>query len=254
MTLPEFCFAAIKPTKIKEHATMDFASKHRRKQITLLTLVGATALLANMPREWAPQLGLQVEYLLGVLGLLLVLALFLFARFSYFLLTILLIVGANLPDRWSHSLAIDKTPLLAALVFMAIGSLINQFAKVLPSGLEPKAKTDSPEGIRALMAAIQRGQEHSIKVIVGMNINLNAFDESGRTPLMVAAAAGQTKIVEMLLNGGADVSLRNSAGLTAIDLAIQAGHRPTAACLQERLARTAPENAAPESAPDSMIA
>lgn len=235
---------------------MEFTRKHRQKQITLWALVGVTAILANLPQEWTDRLGLQVEYLLGVLGLLLVLALFLFTRFSYFLLTILLIVGANLPDRWSHSLAIDKTPLLAALIFMAIGSLINQFTKVLPSGLEPKAKTNSPEGIRALMSAIQRGQEHSIQVIIGMNINLNAFGDDGRTPLMAAAALGQTKTVGLLISGGAEITMKNSEGLTAIDLATQTGHMATAAYLRETLDKAAPraDKATSEAALDSVIA
>lgn len=219
---------------------MDFARSYRLKQITVWTLVGVTAILANLPREWAARFNLQVEYLLGVFGVLVVLSLFLFARFSYFLLTVLLIIGANLPDRWSHSLAIDKVPLIAALCFMILGSLVNQFAKVLPSGLEVKPRKSSPDGIRALMSAIQRGQEHSIQVIIGMHIDLNAFDESGRTPLMAAAEAGKTKIVGMLIGGGAQIDLKSTDSLGAIDLAVQGGHMATAAYLQEALSRTTP--------------
>lgn len=220
---------------------MDFAQSYRLKKISVWALVGLTAILANMPKEWAAILHLQVEYLLGVFGLLLVLALFLFTRFSYFILTILLIIGANLPDRWSHSLAIEKTPLIAALCFMIVGSLFNQFAKVLPSGLEQNAKKKSPDGIRALMAAIQRGREHSIQVIIAMNIDLNAFDESGRTPLMAAALANQTKIADMLIGGGADIGLKSSDGLNAIDLAVQGGHLAMATHLREAFARANPE-------------
>jgi hypothetical protein len=216
---------------------MDFANNYRLKQITVWLLVGVTACLANLPKEWAAHLNLQVEYLLGVFGLLIVLALFLFTRFSYFLLTVLLIIGANLPDRWSHSLAIDKVPLITALCLMIVGSLLNQFVKILPSGLEPKAKVNNPEGIRALMSAIQRGQARSVQIIISMNIDLDVFDESGRTPLMAAAAAGQSAIVDMLSAAGAKIDLKTPDGLSAIDLATQSGHLAITAQLQDALAR-----------------
>lgn len=212
---------------------MDFSAKYRQKQIAVWVLVGLTAVLANIPREWAARLNLHTEFLLGVLGLLIVLALFFFARFSYFFLTMLLIVGANLPDRWSSGLQVDKMPLIIALGVMIFGSLLNHISRILPTGLEAKPKEVIPEGIRALMAAIPRGQERAVRTVVAMNIDLNHFDEAGRTPLMAAAAAGQTKIAEILIDAGAVVDLQSPDGLTAVAIAVQSGHMATAARLQE---------------------
>ena len=217
---------------------MDYLTKQRHKQLAVWVLVGLTAILANIPREWAMRLNLHTEFLLGVLGVLIVLALFFFARFSYFFLTVLLIAGANLPDRWASGLNIDKVPLVIALAVMIAGSLLNQVSKILPSGLEPKPREANPEGIRALMAAIPRGQERAVKAVISMNVELNMFDDTGRTPLMAAAAAGQTTIAELLIGGGARIDLKSPDGLTAIDIAVKAGQMATAARLQEALLKT----------------
>lgn len=213
---------------------MDFATRYQQKRIAVWVLVAITAVLANVPREWAMRLNLHTEFLLGVLGLLVLLALFMFARFSYFFLTVLLIVGANLPDRWSLGLEIDRIPLIAALAIMVVGSLINQVSHVIPSGLEPPPKKKIPEGIKALMSAIGRGQDRAVKTIVRMNIDLNCVDESDRSPLMAAAAAGNGAIVDILLAGGAAVDLKSADGLTAVDLAMRAGHMDLAKKLQEQ--------------------
>lgn len=215
---------------------MDILFKHRQKQFALWLLVGITAILANLPRDLAARLHLQTEYLLGVLGLLIVLALFLFVRFSFFFLTILLIVGANLPDRWSAGLGVDKFPLIVALAVMILGSLVNQVSKIIPSGLEARPREKHPEGVRAMMAAIPRGQVRSVKTILAMNIDPNDFDEHGRTPLMAAAQAGQNEIIEVLIAAGAEIDFKSPDGLTAKDIALAAGQMAAATLLQQKLA------------------
>ena len=42
------------------------------------------------------------------------------------------------------------------------------------------------------------------------------MDESGRTPLHLAAEAGRKMVVEALINAGADVNLASSHGNTAL--------------------------------------
>jgi len=51
-------------------------------------------------------------------------------------------------------------------------------------------------------------------------IILNAKDEDGNTPLMIATATGQEDVVETLLQMGADVNVQNKNGETAIMLAV----------------------------------
>jgi hypothetical protein len=212
---------------------MEFTTKYRLKRLAVWVLVGVVAILVIGQKQWAARLHLQTELLIGIFGILIVLALFLFRRFSYLFLTVLLIVGANLPDRWSFGLSIDKLPLILALGVMAAGALLNRVSKILPTGLEPERKEKNPDGIRALTVAIARGQEHLVKTVIGMNVDLNAFDEAGRTPLMVAAAAGRTKIIEMLIEAGAEVDGKSPDGLTARDMAVQAGQIEAVVCLDE---------------------
>jgi uncharacterized protein len=216
---------------------MDYATKFRIKQVAVSALVALAALLANLPKEWAERLNLNAELLIGILGLLIVLALFLFARFSYFFLTVLLIAGANLPDRWALGLHIDKLPLMMALGIMITVSLANRLAKFLPTGLEPKPKSQNADGIHALMTAASRGQDRTVRRLIDMNIELNSVDETGRTPLMLAAAAGHAKIVEMLVEGGANVEIKNPDGLTAMQLATQVGKVDATESIQEALIR-----------------
>ena len=49
-------------------------------------------------------------------------------------------------------------------------------------------------------------------LLVQPNIELNAIDENGQTPLHLATAYGNTKIVKKLLRGGADRTILNKKG------------------------------------------
>ena len=50
-------------------------------------------------------------------------------------------------------------------------------------------------------------------------VRVDAVEEDGYTPLMIAAGWGRTKICEMLLALGADPSLKEKDGKTALDCA-----------------------------------
>lgn len=216
---------------------MDYATKFRIKQIAVSVLVAIAAVLAYLPKQWAERFHLDTELMIGILGVLIVLALFVFARFSYFLLTVLLIAGANLPDRWAQGLHIDRLPLLVALGVMIAISLLNRLAKFLPTGLEPKPKSRNPDGVQALMTAVGRGQEHAVRTLIKMNIDVNAVDDMGRTPLMVAAAAGHGKMVQFLIENGADVEIKSPDGLTAMSIATQFGQVDATESIQAALVK-----------------
>jgi ankyrin repeat protein len=54
--------------------------------------------------------------------------------------------------------------------------------------------------------------------------DLDAPNESGEPPLLVAALAGKKDVVAMLIDKGADVEIRNKGGLTALHAAAYGGH------------------------------
>jgi len=199
---------------------MDIVTQKRLREWTLLTLVGLMALVANLPKSTLDKIGIETSLLMAVLGLLVVLALFLYVRFYFFLLYTLLAVGANLPERWAEGLGISQGPLLATLISMVSLSLLNYGVKMLPSGLEKKKSKPNPEATQVLINAIERGNLSYLKTVLTMEFDLDEFGQQGMTPLMCAAQRGDIKIVDMLLTRGAVASIAGTHG-RAQDVALQ---------------------------------
>jgi len=198
----------------------------RLRETVLLTLVALAAIVANLPEELLLPLGIRPAYLVALLGFLVVLALFLYLRFFFFLLYVLLAIGANLPAQWAEALGISQLPLLVALIAMVGLSLLNYGIKLLPSGLEPvahAAKT-SDAGSKALFSAIARGNLKQVRSVLAMGIVPDFADAEGQTPLMLAARLGHAEIVAALLAAGADPNAATAEGCTARDLALRHGH------------------------------
>ncbi|MDD3030561.1 MAG: sigma-70 family RNA polymerase sigma factor [Alphaproteobacteria bacterium] len=68
------------------------------------------------------------------------------------------------------------------------------------------------------LAAI-RGIVPTVELFVRRGENLDAADDRGFTPLMLAAMGGNTSVCKILLDGGADASTRNGDGKDVFDLA-----------------------------------
>lgn len=199
---------------------MDIVRQKQIREWALLGLVGAMALLANLPRQVLDRIGVEPGLLMAMLGMMVVLALFLYVRFFFFLLYVLLAVGANLPEQWANSMGISKAPLLAALVAMVVLSLINYSAIKLPSGLEPKKRKPNPEATQVLLNAIERGNLSYVKTLLTMDFDLDATDDQGTSPLMRAAQRGEFKMVQMLIKRGASPFVVGPSG-RASDVALQ---------------------------------
>jgi len=69
----------------------------RGREITLVALVAIAAVLANLPEEWHEAVGIDRNYLLGLLALTVFISLFLYLRFQFFFLVVLLALAANMP-------------------------------------------------------------------------------------------------------------------------------------------------------------
>ena len=66
-----------------------------------------------------------------------------------------------------------------------------------------------------------------MKFLCGQNLNLNARDINGQSPLHVAAAYGRTNIVEFLIEMGENVNIKDKTAKTPLHIAAQNGYKDT---------------------------
>jgi ankyrin repeat protein len=205
----------------------------RVREVALVVLVALTAALANLPEDVLERFDFNRDLLLGTLALTVFIALFLYLKFQFFFLVVLLAVAANMPGEVAESLGISTTPLIIAMATMVGFSLINYVVDLLPTGLEKKAKEQSTEGIKVLFYAIEKGNLVYAQKVLSQNFDPNLVAENGYTPLMYAAARGDTKMVDLLLRNGANVNLVSKSGDTAIELALRIGSQECAEILKK---------------------
>ena len=227
---------------------MDFLQTKKYKEWALVGLVSLATISALLPPDITEQLGIDRGYIASILGILLVIALFLYLKFALFIMVVLVVIGANLTDNWSDTLGISKVPLLIALIAMVGISLINYVVSILPTGLEVKPREKSPEGIKAMFYAIEKDNLAYAQRILSMNFDPNLFSDNGYTPLHYAAMRGNAQMVELFIANGADVGVLSRDGESAVELALKMGHVQAAEVLkrarqeqlvQERAAKAA---------------
>jgi uncharacterized protein len=200
------------------------------KEWVLVVMVGSIAILANLPESITDQFGIKIEYLLITLGAVVFVALLLYMRFTFFLIIVLLVIGANLPGQYAQALGISKIPLILTLALMVGVSLINHVVKLMPTGLE---RDNSSEAQKALFYAIEKGNLVYAQKLLNMNLDPNVKGPGGYSCLMYAAAKGHGGLVELFLRNGADSTLVNNEGDSAVDLALRLGHSQIADTLKQ---------------------
>jgi uncharacterized protein len=229
---------------------MDFLTRMRIRELVLMGLITITAVLANLPREYVEDtLGIDSTTLLAVLAIAVIIGLFLYLKFFFFVAVVLLIAGANMPEQIAEGLNISKLPIVLALVALVGVGLINYIIKLMPTGLEPKPKEKSPEGVRALFYAIEKNNLVYAQKVLSMNFDPNLQHDNGYTPLAYAAMKGSVPMVELLLRNGAAASVGTREGDTPVELALRFGHADAADLLKR--ARQGDEGAADSPLPQA---
>jgi hypothetical protein len=218
---------------------LDFLTRLRIRELVLFGLIAITAALANLPPEYVEDtLGISRNGVFAVLAIAVIVGLFLYLKFFFFVAVVLLIAGANMPDQIAEGLSdsfgvtISKVPIVLALVAMVGVALINYVVRLLPTGLEPKPRERSPEGIRALFYAVEKNNLVYAQKVLSMNFDPNLHHDNGYTPLAYAAMKGNPQMVELLLRNGADPTLTTKEGDTAVELALRFGHAEVADTLK----------------------
>ncbi len=82
-----------------------------------------------------------------------------------------------------------------------------------------------------LRMAVLAGVESAIKLHIDRGDDLDARDDSGMTPLMLAAAKNKPKICKLLIGAGANHRLLDPTGKTAFEIALAVGAEAVASVL-----------------------
>jgi hypothetical protein len=233
---------------------LDFLTRLRVRDLILTGLITIAAVLANLPQDYVEQtLGLSHNTLVALLAVSVVGGLFMYLKFFFFLAIVVLIAGANMPEQIADGISdvtgitISKIPIILTLIVMVGIGLINYVVKLLPTGLEPKPKERSPEGVRALFYAIEKNNLVYAQKVLSMNFDPNLHHENGYTALAYAAAKGNPQMVELLLRNGASAALVTKEGDTPVELALRFGHAEVADLLKRaRQAQEADAAAEPQ--------
>jgi ankyrin repeat protein len=93
----------------------------------------------------------------------------------------------------------------------------------------------------ALCRAIEMGYERLVRLLLAerlVDLNLNATDNHGRTPLWLAVENRQFKIATDLISSGADIDYKTGDGMTALHLALRRRNHDIIEFLLENSAHT----------------
>ena len=96
-----------------------------------------------------------------------------------------------------------------------------------------RREAHSPE-TDALFRAVHSGSPDTVRAVLSSpNVDVNAMDEHGNTPLIQAARLGHDKVVTVLLLAKADPSIKNNEGKTALTVAAEGRHDETVRVLTQ---------------------
>ncbi|EEF47511.1 ankyrin repeat-containing protein, putative [Ricinus communis] len=83
---------------------------------------------------------------------------------------------------------------------------------------------DYSAGIHALHRAARRGDLNLVSMLVKRGYDINASDDDGYTPLMLAAMGGRSRICQLLISCGASCDIENARRETALLIARKNGY------------------------------
>lgn len=137
-------------------------------------------------------------------------------------------VGTHQVHGWTplaYAAAAQHPQIVQALLAHGADSCLHQRNSAMRTPLMLAVGSDE-------LAASPASRRRTIALLIEGDANVNAGDEYGMTPLMLAAQWGDAGTVLQLCEAGANVRARNGRGQTAADIARAAGHADIASLLE----------------------
>lgn len=138
---------------------------------------------------------------------------------------ILLVTGAiGLLDTraFAQQSAYEATEQLKVLSEIMKPGDITEIRRLIEAGADIDAMNQY--GGTPLIMASGKGHTQIVKLLLSVKADVNTNLADGATPLYVASEQGHIKIVELLLSAGADVNTAIEDGTTPLFVASQKGH------------------------------
>jgi len=93
-----------------------------------------------------------------------------------------------------------------------------------PSPQRAAVVDNNPELVSRLHSSVKMGDAEGVKRLLMASVDPDAVDQSGSTPLLVAAGRGHLGVIEQLIAFGADANISKD-GNTPMTMAFQRGHK-----------------------------
>jgi len=151
-------------------------------------------------------------------------------------ITIILIITLLFSNPFTNEVEIeDKQNIEITLATDLFESIRNIDIVSLNVHLAEGANVDTVDntGNTPLMLAAKVGNPRMVRILLAHQPNINAKNLKGETALMIAAENGQYYIARQLIVRGANTLDRNSDGLTAEDIALRNGQPQIVDLLRE---------------------
>ena len=102
---------------------------------------------------------------------------------------------------------------------------------------------------RLFKMAVWAGAETAVRLHIARGDDPNARDETGLTPLMIAAARNKSAVCRLLADAGVDLTALDPSGRSALEIAVANGALEAAAVIEMALSQQQRIAAAPTEAP-----
>ena len=124
--------------------------------------------------------------------------------------------GVGSGSGWGYGGAMAYVPYAVELNRAVAANELIEARRLLAAGASVNQGDKNYGGVTPLFLAVERGSIEMVKLLLSYGADVNAADESKRTPLMSLDSDATPELLELLIEAGADVNARDNSGMTVL--------------------------------------